>query len=87
MMSSEYYAKVKTALRKEREIEKQRLRNALHLGDNAAIFQYCVGSSKKFRQAMENQLMFGQGKVEVTDTDARWALRYYRRLMGRPVAG
>lgn len=87
MMSSEHYAKFQAALREERRVQKHYLREALRTGNTAFIFQYCTGQSKKFREAMANQFMFGQGQVEVTEADARRALRYYRRLMGRPVAG
>lgn len=87
MMSSERYAMIQEAVREEKRIQKHYLREALRMGNTTFVFQYCVGQQKQFKEAMLNQLVFGQGQIKVDENNARWVLRYYRRLMGRPVDG
>ena len=87
MMSSEHYAMIQEAVRVERRIQKQYLREALRLGNTQFVFQYCIGQQKSSKEAMLNMLVFGQGEIKADENSARWVLRYYRRLLGRPVAG
>ena len=86
MISSELHNRIQAALRAEKVELKRQLREDIAHGRTARVFQYCTGASKKARQAMYDQLAFGTSVIDVTEADAEWALRYYRRLMGRPVA-
>lgn len=84
VFGNEFEARLQEALRLEKIKLKSKLREDIKRGRTAQVFQYCAGQSTNARAAMRDLLTYGHTIHSATEADAKWALRYYRRLMGRP---
>lgn len=61
---------------------KARLRADIAANNQRAVLDHCIMNSRQSKEAMAELLLFGTSVQRVTEDDAKWVVRYFKRLMG-----